>query len=273
MNRWMRRSLAGVLALAGAVLVGPVPAAPAHSAGCLRTVTIQPEASASERAGRLTFVVDSSGCAAAGSVSYHVASGSADVDVDFVLPAGKLGWRKGETGPRRVTAALVSDREREAALEDFTVRLADPSPDLRVAGAVGRGRILDHDQPGPTWTPDGLHCVLPGERGCVGTDCDVGFDHVYCPPPLHSNQLNASPATARWSTIDGTAVAGVDFVGVTDQLVRIPAGASRVDLPLRLLPRADGAPSRWFQIRVYAPSVGRVVEGTAVIRLDPTDPG
>jgi hypothetical protein len=195
------------------------------------------------------------------------------VDVDFVLPAGKLGWRKGETGPRRVTAALVSDREREAALEDFTVRLADPSPDLRVAGAVGRGRILDHDQTGPTWTPDGLHCVLPGERGCVGTDCDVGFDHVYCPPPLHSNQLNASPATARWSTIDGTAVAGVDFVGVTDQLVRIPAGASRVDLPLRLLPRADGAPSRWFLIRVYAPSVGRVVEGTAVIRLDPTDPG
>jgi hypothetical protein len=47
----MRRALAGVLALAGAVLFGPVPAAPAHSAGCLRTVAIQPESSASERAG------------------------------------------------------------------------------------------------------------------------------------------------------------------------------------------------------------------------------
>lgn len=272
MSLRIRPLLAGLLAAAAAVLVGPVPGASAGLAGCQRTVVIQPVASAGEGAGRLTFEVDWFGCAAAGSVAYLVESGSAAVDADFVLAAGRLEWRAGETGPRRITATLVPDPEQEAELEDFTVRLGNPSPDLRVAGAIGRGRILDDDQPGPVWTPDGLHCLLPGELGCVGTDCDVGFDHIYCPPPLHSNDLTSEPATVRWSTIDGTAVAGVDFVGVTDQLVRIPAGASQVDLPLRLLPRAAGAPSRWFQIRVYAPSAGRVVEGTAVIWLDPADP-
>lgn len=271
MSLRMRPFLAGLLA-AAAVLIDPVPGASAGLADCQRTVLIQPEASAGEGAGRLTLEVDWFGCAAAGSVAYQVEGGSAEVDVDFVLAGGRLEWQAGETGPRRITATLVPDPEQEAELEDFTVRLGKPSPDLRVAGAIGRGRILDDDQSGPTWTADSLNCVLPGELGCLGTDCDVGFDHIYCPPPLHSNQLNADPATARWSTIDGTAVAGVDFVGVKNQLVRIPAGASRVDLPLRLLPRSAGAPGRWFQIRIYAPSVGRVVDGTAVIRLDPADP-
>lgn len=270
MSTRKRRFLAGLLAAVAAVLVGPVPGAPAGLAGCQRTVVIQPEASASEGAGRVTFEVDWFGCAAGGWVSYQVVPGSAELGIDFALPDGRLAWQAGEIGPRRITATLVPDLELEAALEDFTVRLADSSPDLRVVGATGHGRILDDDQPGPTWAPDSLHCVLPGEFGCVGTDCDVGFSNVYCPPPLHSNWLTSEPVTVRWSTIDGTAVAGVDFVGVTDQLVRVPAGVTRVDLPLRLLPRAAGAPDRWFQIRVYAPSSGRVVDATAVIRLDPS---
>lgn len=122
-------------------------------------------------------------------------------------------------------------------------------------------------RPGPR---DDVNCWQGDPFICAGLDCDVHPSNVICPPRLHSNQMNAKPATARWSTIDGTAIAGVDFVAVQDQLVRIPAGASRVDLPLRLLPRPAGTPSRWFQIRVYAPSVGRVVDGTAVIRLDPS---
>jgi hypothetical protein len=254
----MKRILTGCLALVGATVLTP---APGYAATCQRTVTIAPEVSAGEGTGTLTFAVRSAGCTAAGSVSYTVEAGTAQAAVDFVLPSGRLEWGTGDAGPRPITATITPDLVREAELEDFTVRLTDPSPGVRVVATTGRGRILDDDGLWLTLVVDDDICEEPEDCECADVHPKFNCE------PVGIALAWALPITLRWSTVDGTAAAGVDFVGVTDQLVTVPAGATRVDLPVRLLGRPAG-PHRWFSIRIFAPSQGRIVDGTAVITIE-----
>lgn len=264
------RVLAGCLAVAaaGAVTFAPPPPA-GHAGTCLRAVHIDPQESAGEGAGGLVFVVRSTGCAAAGSVGYTVAAGTAQAGGDFVPVSGTLHWTTGDTGPRSIAVPVVSDLVREVDLEDLTVRLTAPSPDIRVTDADGNGRIIDDDSGRPVWAIDDADCpsLTPNQwcRCPVAQPMPETIDCVVV--ELHLSLPQAGSTGARWATVDGTARAGVDFVGVVDRAHTVPAGATVAELQIELLPRPVGTPTRWFYVRVSTVSAGTVADAIAVVTL------
>jgi len=258
MNTITSRLLAGVAALLAAVsLAVAVPAPSGASAACIRTVFIEPESSFTEAGGSLIFRVYSSGCAAAGTVSYLATDGSAQTPADFTLPPGQINLPAGDLSSRAVTVHIVADALREADVEDFTVRLVGPSANVRVAAATGRGRILDEDDLGLIALLDDVVCV----REYIPENID-------CEPEPEVNLAYGEPVTVHWSTVDGTARAGVDFVGVVDQVVTIPAGALRARLSVELLRRPTEAPRRWFYVRIFNPSAGTIADSVGVVTLE-----
>jgi hypothetical protein len=261
--KWRR--LAGCVA---AAIVAGVAQSPgiAHAGTCERVVGISPQVSRGEGTGNLTFQVYSIGCAAAGEVTYAVEFGTAS-PADLELPGGRLQWTVGDTRTRQITALLRADPEEEPAVEDFTVRLFATTPTVRVAVATGHGRILDDDGPQPSSAVDDADCLT--EEGRPKDCCETmqGMLKDKCVTFRLSIPADQSPAvTIRWSTVDGTARAGVDYVPVIDQTTTIPAGASHVALPVRVLSRPPGTPTRWFQVQISAMS-WPIVDDEAVVRI------
>ncbi|HZM78334.1 MAG TPA: Calx-beta domain-containing protein [Candidatus Limnocylindrales bacterium] len=238
-------------------------------ASCQREVAIMPEATVSESAGTLVFEVVSGGCAAAGAVTYTVSGGTSTPDVDFVLPAGQLLWTAGDATPRMIIAGVVNDPATEASIEDFTVTLTSQSQYIHVAQGIGRGRILDDDRPEWDWAIDGQICFpiyvvpVPGKPGKVVYSCDDLRPDPYSPVAINKPLQQAT--TLHWETLNGTAIAGVDFVGVTDQVQTVAAGATKVLLPVKLLPHPPGTPTRWFEVRIFGISQGVVVDDIALV--------
>lgn len=74
------------------------------------------------------------------------------------------------------------------------------------------------------------------------------------------------PITFSVSTVDGTATAPADYAAV-DRRVTIPAGATGVDIPLRIAADGEPEPEEWFLVTISAPSVGKIGVGTAVVTV------
>jgi hypothetical protein len=258
------------VAIAAAIVVSAVPAPSAGDTGaCQRAVSIAPQASAGEGTGRLTFSVLSSGCAAAGDVGYAVTSGTALSGVDFRLLNGRLRWSAGDQGIRTITATVVADAEREADLEDFTVRLVDPSPGVRIVRQAGQARILDDDGPGPHSTVDDSACgPLMPNQWCPCKEQDMPGKPYCVPVDFHLSALPPDPVTVHWATLDGTARAGVDYVGVSGETRTVRPGETATVLPVELLSRPQYIPARWFYVRIVAVSAGRITDSTAVVTIE-----
>ena len=256
---WFLAIVAGV----GALSVADGSAGYADS--CLRTVSIDPQVSAGEGAGTLTLVVHTRGCAAAGGVAYAVMPGSARPNDDFQLANGYLQWPRGDLSDRSITAVIVPNGYRGPDIRNFTVRLVGPTPSVHVANGVGEGRILDDDGLQIELVIDDVICPVQG----LVPFGDVGHDtiDISCPPTLHVSTPATDPVAAHWETVDGTARAGVDFVGVVDGLATVEPGTDTTQLALTLLPRPPGTPPRSLQIRVTTFTADGVVVVDAVATL------
>jgi hypothetical protein len=258
-------SVASLMALGGLLAV-----AGGHGmASCLRTAAIQPEVTVGEAAGVLVFYVLSGGCAAATAVNYTVLGGTSTPGADFVLSAGQLTWATGDKTPRAIVADVVDDRASEASLEDFSVTLTGQGHNILVVQGIGSGRILDDDRPGLDWGVDGQFCLPDDPVSGAGKSSQVIYvcdDDLRPDPyvPVALSEPLPAPAVLDWETEDGTAVAGTDFVGVSAE-TPVAARATKVFLPVQLLPSAPGAPTRWFTVRIRGVSLGTVVDATAIV--------
>jgi hypothetical protein len=263
MSMWCKRILVWCAVLvAGAAVAapaGPPAFSMVGSATCQRGVAIDAEVSGGEGTGTVTFTVRSSGCTPAARVAYRVDPGTAGA-ADIGLGAGALEWAAGDGGSRTVSVAITSDRLREADVEDFTVTLSDPTPGTQLTSASGRGRVLDDDGPDLVWVLDPVVCPP-----CV---CDWAQENVNCPPLGLTSSATPAPSTVYWSTVDGSARAGIDFVGVTNAPFTVPAGVNRFALPLRLLPRPTGTPPRSLSVRLVAVATGHIADATAVVTIE-----
>jgi hypothetical protein len=266
--------LTGCLALAAAGAIWLAPEGYAgDSSTCQRTVRIDPQTSTGEGLGASTFVVHSTGCAAAGSVQYTVEPGSARAGADFVVVSGRLQWADGDKGTRTISVPILPDPAVEADLEEFAVRLTAPSPAVVVAGGFGQGRILDDDSPAqPIWTPKDSFCWRtpppPSPPPLPPSTLPMPMPGVLCAPTsADTSQPVPLPVTIHWSTVDGTARAGVDFVAVIDRVQTVPAGATTATLEFELLPGSPATATRWFTVRISSVSAGRIVDATATVIL------
>jgi hypothetical protein len=271
----MRTGLRYAAVLAAAFTVPaavPAPIAATAQAGlCRRVVSIAPQRSGGEGVGGLTFTVFPGECGTPGEVGYIVTAGTATAGSDFTPVAGRLRWAEGDAGVRTITVPILQDALVETITEEFTVRLVDPDPGVRIAGSVGQGRILDDDGSGMAMVVDDDGCPYPTPNGycpCPPSPFEYQPNEPNCTDPrLHLSAPQSSPVVVRWSTLDGTALAGIDYVPVSDRFVTIPAGRSAADLTVRLIARPKETSVRWFYVRIVATSAGVIADGIAVITL------
>ncbi|WP_162908014.1 Calx-beta domain-containing protein [Allorhizocola rhizosphaerae] len=75
------------------------------------------------------------------------------------------------------------------------------------------------------------------------------------------------PVIVHYATVDGTALAGEDYIGVTRGTITIAAGETVA--AIRIAVRRDrlaGAPEH-FYVRIFEPSLGRIVVSQARVTI------
>ncbi|MBB5874273.1 hypothetical protein F4553_007707 [Allocatelliglobosispora scoriae] len=277
----LRVFVAGLAVLTATIGVTTVVGQPGVATPCQRSVAIDPQATAAEAAGTLTFTVHTGSCAAAGSVSYTVTDGSARRQGDFQLAAGVLQWAAGDTSSREIRAVIVNDNVTEALLEDFTVTLVNPSSTVRIPSAVGQGRIFDNDTTTRGVTLDSRLCLLGGEptvrmlgstpRPLVSptpkpvTPCTIEPGNIIN-VPFSTNLPRPTDQTVLFQTYDGDLFGYLDYVPV-NKVVTLPAGSATVYVPVQLLPHAFTQTGKYFQIGISNYSSGFVVAGSGRVTV------
>jgi hypothetical protein len=187
-----------------------------------------------EGAGTAHVIVRRSGGAAAGTgISYTVTGGSATPGADFTLSGGALTFARGAT-TATIPITLVADALAEGP-ETIELTLSDPTGGA-VLGAVSRARVTI-DEMEFQFAP-AVYTVTEGGRATV-TVVRTG--------PV------TRPATVDWTTSDGSAVTGQDYL----------AGAG-------MLSFAAGVRSRTFTVTTVSDSV---VEPDETVLLTLRNPG
>jgi hypothetical protein len=91
--------------------------------------------------------------------------------------------------------------------------------------------------------------LLPHQRcQCPAQTQLMGDPLLQCIVELHLTAPSPQPLVLRWRTVDGTARAGVDYVGVPLAGTPLPAGANAATVRVQLLPRPPSAPPTWFAV-------------------------
>ncbi len=193
----------------------------------------------------VTLAEPAAGCSAAGSVRYSTVDGTAVAGQDYVATVGTLSWTA--PGPRLVQVQLVRDDQYEQD-EQFTVALFGPRG-VTIADGAATVPVLNDDAGA---TSDGVVVAVPASGICWWPS-----DH--CAIPVRLNTVARAPVSVRLRTVDGTAVAGKDYVPVKDRLVTVPAGADRVQVPVELLAGAE--PGEYFGVEIDGTTAGTI--GTA----------
>lgn len=275
----LRVLVAGLVGASAALAVAGGGGQPGSAASCQRSVAIDPQATVSESARTLTFVVYTNSCAAAGSVSYTVTDGTAQRPADFMLESGRLSWAAGDLSSRRITATIAADQLREAPLEEFKVMLVDPTEEVRIASPNGQARIFDDDSPGRSALVDDRICLISGESSCLPQSSGGGTEPFSNPKggytiepghviiaPIVLNTANSVDVTVLFQTSDGGLVGGLDYVPVS-QYVVIPAGTTVAHVEIQLLPHAYTQPGHYFNTHVTSYTAGIVVDGNGLVTV------
>jgi hypothetical protein len=247
----MRARVLAVVAAAAAVLGNVVTGGVAEAAA----VCAPPEVSVSEPRSMyegsdggtnpfsvtVTMAPPAAGCPATGSVLYQTVDGSAVAGPDYVAASGMLTWN----APSSIDVPLKVVRDDQDEQDEFfTLALSGPRGVTIVDGSAKVG-VLDDD------------AGLSGDLIVAFPDSGICWwpsDH--CAIPLQLNTIARAPVSVRVRTVDGTAVAGKDYLPLKDRIVTIPAGTDRAAVPVGLL--AGAAPGEYFGIEIVATDAGRV---------------
>jgi hypothetical protein len=199
----------------------------------------------------VTMAPPATGCPAAGSVRYRTVDGSAVAGSDYVATTSTLTWTA--PGPRVVPVQVVRDDADEPD-EQLTVEIFGPRG-VTIGAGTAPAAVLDDDNgtsgPGVVVSmPESGICWWPGDK---------------CMVPVRLNTIALAAVSVGLHTVDGTAVAGKDYVPVKSELVTIPAGADHVDVPVELL--AGAQPGMDFGVELDHVSAGTIGGAAAKITI------
>jgi hypothetical protein len=190
----------------------------------------------------VTMAQPEAGCPESGSVAYRTVDGSAVAGQDYVATTSMLSWAA--PGPRVVAVQVDRDDVNEPD-EAFTVELYGPRG-VTIADDTATVSVLDDDG-GPLG--GGVVVAIP-----AGGICWWPADH--CPIPVQLGTVARAPVSVVLRTIDGTAVAGKDYVAIKKRIVTIAVGARRVDVPVELLAGAE--PGEYFGVEISDATAGTI---------------
>ena len=176
-------------------------------------------------------------------VAYRTMDGTAVAGVDYTSTSGTLRFDAGET---RTTLAVPTLEDATAEeTEGFTVQLSDPSG-ATVADGTATGTITDDDER-PGLSIDDAPAVREGETA----------EFV-----VRLSAASGAAVTVAYETLDGTAVAGVDYTSTSGTL-RFDAGETRTTLAVPTLEDATAEETEGFTVQLREPSGATVADGTA----------
>jgi hypothetical protein len=209
-----------------------------------------------EGAGVAVLVVERSG-GESGAVSVHYATsdGTANAGSDYTATSGTLSWAAGQEGGKTINVPLRRDGVEEPA-ETFQVVLSAPTGGATVSTTRGTAllTLIDADAGAGNPTDDS------GQPGQLGFD-EASFEAAETGGSalirVERSHGETGAASVRYSTSDGTAVAGRDYTAVSgvlswphgDESVRTfrvpllvnPAGGGNRIVNLRLSDATGGA--------------------------------
>lgn len=191
---------------------------------------------------RVTMAQPEAGCAETGSVLFQTANGTATAGSDYVTVNQRVTWNA--PGAFDVDVQVMRDDQDEDN-EDFTVVLSG-ARGVTIVDATAKVSVLDDDG---GLSGNDLVVALPNSGICWWPS-----DH--CAIPLQLNTIARAPVSVRVRTVDGTAVAGKDYLPLKDRVVTIPAGADRAVVPVGLL--AGAAPGKYFGVEIIDTNAGTV---------------
>jgi hypothetical protein len=163
--------------------------------------------------------------------------------------------------PRRSTIEWNAMNPNRRPLRRFAVAAAAVA---LPASAIFLGQTASYagDEPGgPVFSTEGTICW---EKGQTPTQRPV--------VTVYLNDVTKDPVSVVLDTADGTAIAPDDYAAIRGQVVTIPAGASRVEVPLTIRPDAVVEPNEWFSVTISKPSAGRIGKGTATVVIQDGSP-
>ncbi len=183
---------------------------------------------------------------------------------DYRAEQGGLRIIAGETSAV-VTVATVDDALDEDA-ERLRLVLSDPAGAVLVDGEAV-GVIIDND-PVPGLSVDDPEATENGD----GTP--IAFT-------VRLSEASGRNVTVRYSTADGTAKEGDDYIAASDEEVTIPAGSDTGAVPVMLVDDAAAEPVETFWLVLSGPSnaglddttgVGRILDDDGPIQILVDDP-
>jgi hypothetical protein len=180
-------------------------------------------------------------------VDYSTSDVTAASGADYDATSGTVTFPAGETA-RTVDVPVLGDTMYEGD-ETLSVTISAPV-NANIVTATGTGTITDQD-PQPS-VSIGDASITEGNIGTATATFDLSL-----------NGTSAFPTSVNWSTADGTATGGTDYV-IASGTAAFAAGASSttVDVPV------DGdtvdEPDETFQVVLDAPSGITVADGAGV---------
>jgi hypothetical protein len=185
-------------------------------------------------------------------VGYATADGTALAGGDYVARNGTLSFAPGET-TKVIPVTYIGDATYEAS-ETFFVNLTAPSG-ATLADAQASG-TLTNDEPG---------FILSVSDATVAEDASQATFTVSMPEPVATGQT----VTVNYTTADGTAAAGADYVAKSGTLT-LDGGQSSATITVTLLPDGVDESNETFTMNLSSPSGAVIVDpqGVATIADD-----
>jgi len=201
-------------------------------------------------------------------IVYSTQDGTATASEDFVgVSGGVVEIPAGQTSVE-VTINLRDDTIVENA-ESFKVlinsaKLVTSGTALTLADSSGTGSIADNDaSPPPNPTVVNITDGAPNPQ-TEGSTATIKF-------MITLSEAASEAVRITYSTQDGTATAGEDFVGVSGGVVDIPAGQTSVEVTINL--RDDTIVENTETFKVLINSAKLVTSGTALTLADSSGTG
>jgi hypothetical protein len=209
-----------------------------------------------ESAGTMTFTISLSEAPIFPvSIDFSTLNGSALAGSDYIAKSDYLLFALGVSS-RTFTIDLVNDADYEPT-QKFYIDLSTSSSGY-VSKYDGIGTITDDDI-------QSFELDRFNDKGVTETDNDQVIYMV-----AYFNQNTPAPLTLTYHTQDNSALAGSDYIGITDT-IKISAGVDRVLIPVTI--KGDYTPevTKNFKVIINSISTGTITDNSATTTIHDDD--
>lgn len=233
----MRFLMVAIAVAVSAICVGPV-AQPAAAQNCQPTVTITGDSTRVMEGYAAEYkvkIMGAEGCAHPMSVDFYTEQmqglGTATAVLDYTPGTGTRSWGLGSPVEQTISITTIAEDPQD---------LKEPDELLKVCLTNAVGVEIKTNQGCALRLIDSTPlCARPGDPNT----CLACSFRVELPQPARQS------VWVSFSTHDGTALAGQDFVGTSGR-VEIPAGASSADFAVDIMPNPGHDPEEFFVLEL-----------------------